>query len=72
MADLLSELRNFPYDAHDDQVDSLTQALSNLRDSGRGQVTVPGRPGGPGQSRWMINRQIGQMAVSDANRRRNR
>lgn len=36
--DLLSELRNFPYDAHDDQVDALTQALSNLRDTGRASI----------------------------------
>lgn len=43
VADLLSELRNFPYDAHDDQVDALTQALSELRDEGRGGLTVPGR-----------------------------
>jgi predicted phage terminase large subunit-like protein len=71
VTDLLSELRNFPYDAHDDQVDALTQALSNLRDTGRGQVTVPGRPA-PTGGRWQINRNIGQAAVSDANRRRTR
>lgn len=29
--DLLSELRSFPHDAHDDQVDALTQALWDLR-----------------------------------------
>lgn len=40
--DLMSELRNFPYDAHDDQVDTLTQALGELRDTGWGQVIVPG------------------------------
>lgn len=39
--DLLSELRNFPHDMYDDQVDALTQALSSLRDGGRGQITVP-------------------------------
>lgn len=44
--DLLSELRSFPHDVHDDQVDSLTQALAGLRDPGRGQVTVPGRVAG--------------------------
>lgn len=43
VADLLSELRNFPHDVHDDQVDALTQALSGLRDAGRGHATVPGR-----------------------------
>jgi predicted phage terminase large subunit-like protein len=40
--DLLSELRNFPHDAADDQVDALTQALSYLRYSGGGAITVPG------------------------------
>lgn len=39
VADLLAELRNFPYDAHDDQVDSLTQALSELRGTGRASVS---------------------------------
>lgn len=43
VSDLLSELRNFPHDVNDDQVDTLTQALSFLRDTGRGGVTVPGR-----------------------------
>jgi predicted phage terminase large subunit-like protein len=39
--DLLSELRNFPHDAADDQVDALTQALEHLRGNGRGQITNP-------------------------------
>lgn len=43
VADLLSELRNFPFDANDDQVDALTQALLELREAGRGLVSVPGR-----------------------------
>lgn len=44
---LLDELRNFPHDVHDDQVDALTQALSGLRMPGRGKVTNPnGRSGG--------------------------
>lgn len=43
VTDLLSELRNFPHDMYDDQVDSLTQALSVLRGSGTGGITVPGR-----------------------------
>lgn len=43
VADLLSELRNFPNDAHDDQVDALTQALKELRDAGVGGLTVPGQ-----------------------------
>lgn len=41
--DLLSELRNFPHDAADDQVDTLTQALSKLKDAGQGMITVPGQ-----------------------------
>lgn len=40
--DFLSEVRSFPHDAYDDQVDTMAQALSGLRDSGRGGVTVPG------------------------------
>lgn len=43
--DLLSEIRNFPHDAHDDQVDALTQALSGLRTSGHGGISIPGRGG---------------------------
>lgn len=39
--DLLSELRNFPHDTHDDQVDALTQALAALREHGKGRVTNP-------------------------------
>jgi len=42
VTDLLSELRNFPHDAADDQVDALTQALTELRE-GSGSITVPGR-----------------------------
>jgi predicted phage terminase large subunit-like protein len=39
--ELLSELRNFPFDTHDDQVDGLTQALEELHDPGRGHITNP-------------------------------
>ena len=42
VTDLLSELRNFPNDVHDDQVDALTQALSGLREVAPGHITVPG------------------------------
>ena len=38
VADLLSELRNFPHDAHDDQVDAMTQALADMRRGGRSGV----------------------------------
>jgi len=43
---LISELRNFPHDAHDDQVDGLTQALSHLRDPGIAGISIPGQPSG--------------------------
>lgn len=66
--DLLSELRNFPHDAHDDQVDALTQALSFLRGPGLGGVTNPARPR-PGQT-WQRPRNVAQAAMSDMSRRR--
>lgn len=43
VAELLSELRNFPHDVADDQVDALTQALTRLRTEARASITVPGR-----------------------------
>jgi predicted phage terminase large subunit-like protein len=70
--DLLSELRNFPHDASDDQVDSLTQALSYLRTSGRGGITVPGqRPTqrASGQT-WQVPRDLARTALRDMSRRR--
>jgi hypothetical protein len=60
--DLLSELRNFPYDAHDDQVDTLTQALSDLRTPGYGQVTVPGGSAALGQPIRSIDRNVAAAA----------
>lgn len=62
VTDLLSELRNFPHDAHDDQVDTLTQALMNLRE-GRGMMTVPGRGA-------QVPRNIGQTALAQYRRPR--
>lgn len=41
VTDLLSELREFPTGAHDDQVDAMTQALMRLREGGRGSVVSP-------------------------------
>lgn len=64
VADLLSELRNFPNDMNDDQVDALTQALTDLREVGRGGVTVPGRVAPPRVGT------VTQAAVTDLNRRR--
>lgn len=65
--DLLSELRNFPFDAHDDQVDALTQALAFLRGVGTGQVTVPGaNPKNPKLTRIpsSINRTVSNPLVN--------
>lgn len=42
-ADLIPELREFPHGMNDDQVDALVQALLELRDPGRGGITVPGQ-----------------------------
>lgn len=39
--DLLSELRNFPNDVHDDQVDALTQALTRMRNTQTATVANP-------------------------------
>lgn len=41
--DYLNELRNFPNDTSDDQVDATTQALVFLRQPGKGRISVPGR-----------------------------
>lgn len=69
--DLLSELRNFPHDVHDDQVDALTQALLGLRDEGRGGITVPGATGlRPDWRQTGIQRNIAQAARSDMGRPR--
>lgn len=43
--ELLSELRNFPNDVHDDQVDALTQALTRLRGQQAATVTAPSSTG---------------------------
>lgn len=61
--DLLSELRNFPHDINDDQVDALTQALLELRDVGRGGLTVPSRGTAP-----IVRRNIAQVARTDFRR----
>ena len=43
----LSEMRNFPNDVNDDQVDATTQALAELRDVSAAGLSVPGRRGRP-------------------------
>lgn len=63
VTDLLSELRNFPHDAHDDQVDALDQALAELRETGKAQITVPGRSGA------VIQRNVGRTALAQVRRR---
>lgn len=49
--DLISEIRNFPHDVHDDQVDAMTQALLELRDEHSGDIRVPTERGVVGGSR---------------------
>lgn len=60
--ELLSELRNFPHDANDDQVDSLTQALEEYRDPGIGQLTVPGQQMNPAGQFRRVPRNIAAAA----------
>lgn len=43
VTDLLSELRDFPNGAHDDQVDGLTQALRRLRTPQKGSISQPSK-----------------------------
>ena len=49
--DLIDELRDFPTGSHDDQIDALSQALWELRSSGRGHVTIPSNQRQQGGSR---------------------
>lgn len=65
VTDLLSELRNFPNDANDDQVDALTQALGALRNVQPGRATVPGRS----ERHRSVTRNITRAAASDTLRR---
>lgn len=68
VTDLLSELRNFPNDAHDDQVDALTQALDHYRPMGRGGITSPAAP--RQRQRFERPRSLTEAARSDLSRRR--
>lgn len=70
VTDLLSELRNFPHDAHDDQVDALTQALEYFRPSGRGGITNPASA--RSRQRYERPRSLTAAARSDLARRRTR
>lgn len=70
VTDLLSELRNFPHDAHDDQVDALTQALMYFRPSGRGSITRP--TDRRARQQFERPRSLTQAARSDLTRRRGR
>ncbi len=67
VSDLLSELRNFPNDAYDDQVDALTQALHALRSISPGRASIPGRIQ---STRPFVPRNIAAAARSDIGRRR--
>lgn len=43
VADLIAELREFPNGAHDDQVDAMSQALLELRETSAGGIGIPGQ-----------------------------
>jgi predicted phage terminase large subunit-like protein len=62
--DFLSEVRDFPNASADDQVDSMSQALSNLLIVGKGGITVPGQAGGGARAG------VAEAAASDRNRSR--
>lgn len=64
VTDLLSELRSFPVGLHDDQVDGLSQALTDLRDPGISTITVPGK----GSTPQIIDRRISQTALQAGRR----
>lgn len=64
VADLLSEMREFPSGAHDDQVDACTQALSRMRTPQQTTITNPGKVTSLSQ------RRRGQTALAQPNRYR--
>ena len=70
VTDLLSELRNFPHDVADDQVDALTQALAELRDAGGGGISIPGRSSTAADVR--VGRNVVRAARTDLSRPRPR
>lgn len=70
---LLEELGSFPSAPHDDQVDTLTQALGKLRDAGKGHVTVPkGQRTATKLSQTSINRNYGSTTRTIAGSRTSR
>jgi site-specific DNA-methyltransferase (adenine-specific) len=62
VADLLSELRNFPNDVADDQVDAFTMALIMLRVEQKGGLTIPGRT--MGRPAWQSPSGSGSLSLS--------
>lgn len=44
--ELIAEAQVFPNGSHDDQVDAMTQALAQLRETGASVITSPARPSG--------------------------
>lgn len=62
VADLLSELRNFPNDMADDQVDAFTMALIMLRVEQKGGLTIPGRT--MGRPAWQSPSGSGSLSLS--------
>lgn len=67
--DFLSEVRNFPHDAADDQVDAMTQVLSFFRGPSGGNITVPGAPRF-GATPVVINRNVAAAARTAVRRGR--
>lgn len=65
VADLLSELRDFPTGAHDDQVDALTQALARMRTPQKSSITRPGKVTS------LAGRRRGEVALAQTGRYRN-
>lgn len=66
VTDLLSEFREFPNGAHDDQVDSATQALSRMRTPVRGSIANPNNVA------TLQGRRRGQVALAQTGSRRYR
>ena len=59
--DFLSEIQNFPNDAHDDQVDCLTQFLLEVKDKdAKGMITIPSQPTAVSRQGNMLSRSIGR------------
>lgn len=70
VADLIAELRDFPYAAADDQVDAMTQALRYLRDAAPGKLSSPNAAQAQRQE-WQVPRSVTRTAYTDIRASRN-